>query len=356
MQFNTDNFLSLIKLGIGNVSEATISDPNWDEIESLAKRQGLWAILFDGIERIPEEKRPSKISMLVLIGQVMQGFEKQYSHYCRALYELASFYNAHDFRMMVLKGYACGLNWPKPEHRPYGDIDIWLFGEQKEADAILEKEKRLKIDKSHPHHTIFGCGGFRVENHYDFIDIHHHKSNNELEPILKELGRDDRYFIDLHCEKIYLPSPNLHALFLVKHSIEHFSSTQLTIRQVLDWGFYVKKHGNAVDWEWLITIMDKFGMLFFFYVLNAICIEDLGFDETMFPIAIVDKEIKSRVLNDILYPEFSEQEPLKLFPRIILKYRRWNRNKWKHKLCYKESNLSAFISGIWGHILKPASI
>lgn len=36
--------------------------------------------------------------------------------------------------MMVLKGYGLSLNYLKPSHRPCGDIDIWLFGKQKEAD------------------------------------------------------------------------------------------------------------------------------------------------------------------------------------------------------------------------------
>lgn len=94
--------------------------------------------------------------------------------------------------MMVLKGYACSLNWPKPEHRPCGDIDIWLFGQQKEADKALSKEKGIEIDKSHHHHTVFYWGEFMVENHYDFINVHQNKTNAKLEKVLKELGKDDR--------------------------------------------------------------------------------------------------------------------------------------------------------------------
>ena len=51
--------------------------------------------------------------------------------------ELTAFYNSHGFKMMLLKGYACGLDWPKPEHRPTVDIDIWFLGQQKEADVVL---------------------------------------------------------------------------------------------------------------------------------------------------------------------------------------------------------------------------
>ena len=87
--------------------------------------------------------------------------------------------------MMVLKGYACSIDWPKPEHRPCGDIDIWLFGKQKEADALLVKDKGVIVDTSHHHHTVFDWGGFMVENHFDFINVHHHKSNAAFESLFK---------------------------------------------------------------------------------------------------------------------------------------------------------------------------
>lgn len=78
---------------------------------------------------------------------------------------------------MVLKGYACSIDWPKPEHRPCGDIDIWLFGKQKEADAALAASPKFhdssfKIDSSHHHHTVFDWCSFSVENHYDFVNVY----------------------------------------------------------------------------------------------------------------------------------------------------------------------------------------
>jgi hypothetical protein len=126
--------------------------------------------------------------------------------------------------MMVLKGYACSLDWPKPDHRPCGDIDIWQFGKQVEADAAVAKEKGIKIDNSHHHHTVFWWGDFMVENHYDFINVHHHKGNVELEKEFKQLAFDDTHFVDVNGEKVYLPSPNLHALFLIKHAMTDFTS------------------------------------------------------------------------------------------------------------------------------------
>lgn len=66
--------------------------------------------------------------------------------------------------------------------------------------------------------------------------------------------------------------------------------------------------------------------------------------------------LKDRVLNDILSPEFREEEPKFFLSRVLFKYKRWRANGWKNELCFKESMLSAFWSGVWGHLLKPATI
>lgn len=97
-------------------------------------------------------------------------------------------------------------------------------------------------------------------------------------------------------------------------------------------------------------------MLPLFSIINAICVEDLRFDEALFPKGEVDPKVKERVLNEILSPEFDESKPESLLPRMAFKYRRWKANEWKHDLCYKESRLSAFWSGVWNHLLKPSSI
>lgn len=354
-------FLQLVKLGIGTSKEVNISNEiDWVALKTLADKQGLTAVILDGVNEVlktnPQLSSLNSQLKISWIGEVMQNYELRYAQYEKAIGSLAGFYNQHGFKMMVLKGYVCSLDWPNPKHRPCGDIDIWQYGKQKEADLILSKETGLNIDDSHEHHTIFDWHGFMVENHYDFIDIHHRKSSSELEKIFKELGSDDSEFKDVNGEKVYLPSPNLHALFLLRHMMEHFASTELTLRQLLDWVFFVKKHGKDVDWKWLERILDEFGMTPAYNIFNAICVEDIGFEASIFHQIQFSPILKDRVLNDILFPEFTGDTPKALLPRVLFKYRRWKANGWKNELCFKESMWSAFWSGVWGHILKPSQI
>ena len=376
-------FIELVRLGIGHGTGCKLLTPiDWAALEDLAARQGLSAVVVDGVGKLPENMRPPKPVLLQWIGETLHGYEYRYEQYRKAIAGLASFYNKHGYKMMVLKGYACSLDWPRPEHRPCGDIDIWLFGRQAAADAALSSKfkgqrSKFKVDRSHHHHTVFDWGGFTVENHYDFISTYHHRSHIAYERILKELGTfkvESGEFrvegqlngcsvegckipcVEVCGEKVYLPSANLHALFLLKHAMLHFVGTELTFRQLLDWAFFVKCHGKDVDWGMVVSVLDEHGMMPMFGILNAICVEDLGFEASLFPAVQFDPAVKGRVLQEIFASVYQNDDDEGFMTRQVNRYRRWRDNGWKHDLCYRESRWSAFWCGVWGHILKPASI
>lgn len=356
MNQNHEALLTLTRNGVGHSISTIPAHIDWEAVQDLANAHGLSAVVQDGVEKLPESIRPPKEMLLQWIGSTLQSYEYRYELYCKTIAELAVWYNSHGFKMMVLKGYSCSLDWPKPEHRPCGDIDIWLFGKQKEADAILKKEKGIVIDDSHQHHTVFNWRDFTIENHYDFINVYHHKSNAEFEKTLKELGQDDSRCVDLCGEKVYLPSANLHALFLLKHIMMHFAAESVTLRQLLDWAFFVEMHSKEIDWDWLEGVLEKYGMKKLYDVLNAICVGDLGFDVNIFNRVQFDPDLKGKVLCEILSPAYSIEPPKGLVKRVLFKLRRWCDNEWKHELCYKDSMWSAFWSGVWNHLLKPSSI
>ena len=300
-------FLALVRLGIGNAATVTLPDHiDWDEVEVLAEKQGVLGVVYDGALRHTDSTDSTDFFPLTVklrwIGEVMQGYEQLYVLYRKAVADLGAWYHAHGYRMMLLKGMACGLDWPKPEHRPYGDIDIYLFGHYKEADSALTRELGVKIDNSHHHHTVFEWEGFTVENHYDFVNVHVHESSRELESIFKELANTD------DCLQLtaygLMPSANLHALFLIRHMMSHFTGASMSLRQILDWGFFVKAHHDEVDWKWLVEVLEEYHMKEFFECVNAICVEDLGFDKVEGLGLRVEGRLKERVLSIYLFALF----------------------------------------------------
>lgn len=355
--------LQLVRLGIGHGDPERVFMPEkvkWGRIKGFAVTHGLTAVILDGIgklqERFPDGSFPSEKLTAWWIGEVMHCYEFRYDRYVAAVGELAAFYRQHGLKMMLLKGYACSLNWPRPNHRPLGDMDIWMFDRYQEADRLLETEKGIPVDTSDHHHTVFQWNGFWVENHYDFLNVHHHQSNVAFEAILKPLARDDSHTVEVAGETVCIPSPLLHALFLLRHSIVHFTAKGINLRILLDWAFFVKAHTREIDWPWLEGILDQFGMKPIYQLFNAICVEDLGFDAALFPVCAVDPALKERVLDDILEPEFPNDEPKNLLSRVVFRFRRWHSNRWKRALSFNESDWSSLWNGIVSHLMKPRTI
>lgn len=359
-----DSFFSIIRLGINHPVNLIPDAIDWPSMQDLASKHGLSAIVLDGVQKLMdngllEGGRSMDVALKKKwIGSVIQNYEWKYEDYRNSIAQLAEFYNQHGYRMMVLKGYGLSLNYPIPQHRPCGDIDIWTFGQYREADRIISQTLLIPIDSAHHHHTTFSFNGYLVENHYDFVNVYYGHRNNSFEKVLKELAMDDSVKTEINGEIIYLPSANLNALFLLRHCMLHFASTEMSVRQIIDWGLFIENHTSEIDWPWFLRIIDEYHMMDFFHCLNTICMDDLGFDSSFFPGVEFDSNstLKNRMLNDVLTPEFNEVIPTRVWQRILFKYRRWQANAWKQDLCYGDSRFKAFWSGVWGHLMKPGMI
>ena len=121
-----DSFLNLIRLGVGHSVSFLPDTIDWLSIEDFANKHGLLAVMIDGIERLPERHRPPKDLLLEWIGNTLQSYEQRYALYEKAIGKLAGLYSKHGYKMMLLKGYACSLDWPKRKRPNLGPGLIWL--------------------------------------------------------------------------------------------------------------------------------------------------------------------------------------------------------------------------------------
>ena len=345
--------LSLVRIGInkGNSLTPGVEDVDWEELFSLAQNQGATAIALDGINRCFEDGLALNLDFqtkMEWIGAVSQQ-ETVYMQHEENLQDLALWYKNHDIKMMVLKGYGLSLNYPIPNHRPSGDIDIYLFGDQEKADKLMHDELGIEIDKSHHHHTVFTFQGESVENHYDFLNVHVRKSNVPIERKLKEIANTSI----VNDTNVIYPSTEFNAIYLLRHCAAHFASTEMTVRQVLDWGLFMEKHYKELNWKDYLPYIKKEGMYRFYNLLGLFCMRYLGFDASIFH-GLYEDALNDRFSQEILSPEFKERENGNLLWSLWVKPRRWWHNRWKNRLCYPDSAFSDFTYGLWAKVMKPS--
>lgn len=338
------------------LNTSVFSTADWAEVFEIAAAQGILGICFRAIETLDASCRPKRDCLMNWIGQV-QFMEARYEEHRKVIEELAHFYNDNGTEMMLLKGYGLSIYWPKAEYRPVGDIDIYLGKLWQVGDRMMQDKLGIKVYDAHEHHTTFMYKGTIVENHYDFINVKAHKDAPKIEAKLKELAFvDSKKFQFPKGSKILLPSADFNVIFLIRHLGQHFAGERITLRQLLDWGLFLQQDGNKVKWSKIIPFLKEMGIWTFFNTICAICRDCLGIKLNLCFEIEVKEELKNRILEDILHPEFAEIRPYKLLPILLFKLKRWWYNRWKHPLVYNEWLVPMFFTLLWSHLRRIETI
>ena len=351
-----ESLLSLIRAIVrGDQGVPLAMDVCWAKVKEEAERQGVQGLCLDAFELLPAEQQPDKEILLEWLGLTVF-LERLYESHRKAIEALSCFYQQNGIKMMLLKGYGLSQYWPKPEHRPVGDMDIYLGSCWQEADRLVSDRLAIKVDDSHEHHTCFTFQGVSVENHYDIVNTKVHESSRELEALFKRIAIFDK---PLKMEKgvIYLPSPTLNAIFLIRHLGQHFAGAEATLRQLLDWGFFMQHEHENVDWELVVSTLKEVGIYRFFQQINAICVDYLGFSESSFPQIEREADLERRIIEDILSPEFGKEKPKGNTLQVIcFKIRRFFANRWKRELVFREGIWSQLWYGSIAHLKRFKTI
>lgn len=332
------------------LNEGEISVEEWQVVHSLARRQGVSAIAFEGMMRgkvaIPRAMKMRFIS-------TTDSVEQEYERKKQALLKVARLGNEHGFKLMILKGLGLSLSYPTPQHRPSSDNDIWFFGRQREADRLIAEKFNISINEGHHHHTVFYVDGVMFENHYDFVEQHSRRSARIREQHLKSLSQSGTAIEqEIDGVKLYIPSPNHNALFLLLHSASHFASENISIRHLIDWVMFVKSYGDTTDWDLIYKIADECGFRQFIDCQNAMCIDYLGMPADMVRSAMEDRDVVARAIEDVMAYK-AVDVPNGFIKGWIFRIKRRFAHQWKQKMVFRDNAVEAFILSALTHIIHP---
>ena len=292
MAIETQNaFLSLVRLGVGAENGLIESELNktidWNSLQALAEKQGLSAIVLDGIESLPEQSRPPKEFLLQWIGEVLQS-ESVYAAQWKAACEMSQVFENNYIRTYVLKGFIISECYPKPEHRLSVDLDSFLIPQKGDFDAWelgnqLMEQEGFEVDRTFYKHSTIFLPNLSVENHQFMTAVRGSKRLKNLELLLQSCIRDDKGENKFEGTHLRRPPVMVTALFLIEHAYAHFLHEGLTWRMVLDWMMFSTKHQKEIDWYALGALIEDFGFRRFYdsfvrlgkYLLGVISEEDL---------------------------------------------------------------------------------
>lgn len=263
-------FLQLIRAGIGKSvpNLEGLEHINWVALQDLAEKQGLSAIVLDGVEKLPLEKRPQKIDLLQWIGEVLQ-MEADYTIKEKTSADMALLFENSRIRTYVLKGTVVSECYPNPIHRTSVDMDCFLVPKEGDFDA-WEKGNQViegagfEVKRDFYKNSTCFFPGMTVENHQFLTPFRGNKRLKNLERILQGLIRADKGEDVIEGTCLCRPPVMATALFLVEHAYSHFLHEGLTWKLVLDWMMFSKKHQRDIDWNELDALIEDFGFKRFY--------------------------------------------------------------------------------------------
>lgn len=267
-----ENFLRLVRLGIGHGAESLSGPVDWDEVEALATKQGLLGVVLDGIKcHTDSTENTDTISYkkkLEWLGKVMLE-EERYALQKKASVEMARLFASNGIRTYVLKGMVVSECYPKPQHRVSADVDCFLLPDKGDEDVWekgnqLMEEAGYKVGRGFYKNSSFSLPGLTVENHRFMVPFRGNHRLRRLEAVLQGMLKSDKGEDRFNDTWLYRPPVMVTALFLIEHAYSHFLHEGLTWRHVLDWMMFSHKHKEEIDWQALNAMIDEFGFRKFY--------------------------------------------------------------------------------------------
>lgn len=266
---------------------------------------------------------------------------RRYRYQLAVQQEIVDILQAHGVETMVLKGTHTAQYYPVPERREFGDLDLYFYKQHREADAVAREVLKVELSNESHHHSKYDYRGVTVESHYDYLNRHYPPSNRGYDMLLKA----------------YIPCPILEVLFLVRHMAGHFAASRITLRDLVDWALLCRAQRDEVDWPFVETVVEKYGMMDFVLAVSAVAERRLGIEPPppFFDDGTVDDGTVERIARDIVYGTVEDHAGDGI-GRLGWKLRRWNALRWKRRMVYKEPEFVLCLASIASHIEKPRSI
>ena len=312
-------------------SDATPED--WLQCYRLAVRQGVSALAWEGVERLPMEYAPPldvKLSWALKEKKQCAKYQK----HCLALNELTQLYTQHGIATMVLKGVGLSRLYPVPAHREGGDIDIYTYSADKScmtdeeanqlALELMRKMGAVVEDTLFRKHSEFVFQGVTFENHCLFLHVNECQSIAKAEQWLEEHRASQMVELqDGECQ-VEVPMVTFDRVFVALHAAQHYGYG-LSLKHLCDWTLLAQQDGVELP----VELDDKY-LKQSVATLTQLCNRYLGLEIPAEGGEAMANEMMREILRPPYFRKTPPSDPVKAYWWGIRE--RWHIFRLKHRL------------------------
>ena len=322
METTTQNMLTLLHISLSGKKPdiPVFSYKEWEDIYWLARKHGVVTMINDAIEMLPPDHQPQGD---IALSWTLSAERTRYhfNHQAEVLQRIDSKAQAEGLPYVLLKGMSLARLYPRPDSRACGDIDI-CFPHNYEQGNVLLGNPNAAIDGKHAEMSI---DGVNVENHLHLLDLHYTSQRRAEAFIWKSLDPvpDDHT----------LP-PMANMVYLLMHTVCHLTAKfKLPMRNIIDWGIFLRANRNNLDPQACHRIIQHIGMVNAFNILTYLASEFIETDLSSFIIGRIRQDDVKRMRELILTKKYLDPVPkgLPLTQRIAARARRRRQRSWLYR-------------------------
>ena len=288
-QGTDSQFFALLRSGLWNeVPERApfTAGPDWEALYGQASAQTVVPLVTDGINRLPRELLPADPERLdPFIGSLMTTAERnrRLDAFIPKLFRALA-----GIPVVLVKGQSLALDYPDPERRQPGDIDLLLTPASYEAAkaVLLPKATKVLEESMAVWHQGMHFRSIEVEIHGSIGTLMSRKLDRKLAALLEEQF-DGRAFpaVSIGGAQIPVPEADFNAVYVFVHFLHHYWAGGVGLRQLIDWMTFVSVHKREIHPVILETRLKDLGLLRVWKTFTGFAQEYLGCPAEKLPLA-----------------------------------------------------------------------
>lgn len=288
-QGTDSQFFALLRAGLWNevpARDCFTSGTDWEALYRLAAAQTVVPLVTDGINRLPRELLPAEPERLDPFIGCLMSTAKRNRRLDAFIPKL--FTEIGDIPAVLVKGQSLAVDYPDPERRQPGDIDLLVPPSSYEAAkaALLPKATGVEEEAAGILHQPLLFHSIEVEIHGSISTLLSRKLDRKLAALLEEQfdGRPHPE-VALGEARVPVPEAGFNAVYIFVHFLKHYWSGGVGLRQVIDWVIFVSVHKREIHPVLLEIQLKDLGLLDLWKVFTGFAQEYLGCPMEKLPLA-----------------------------------------------------------------------
>lgn len=296
MKLHQEQLLALIRAGL-KIEKPDLklfeTGTDWEALYQAAKEQTVLGIAFDGLSDLPQENKPPRNLYLKWCNQMLR-IEEQNKKLDHEIGELYALLRSKGIEPILMKGQGVARNYPNPQHRTCGDIDLYIGPENYgTVNALLQMEATRECEENYKH-THVEWHGVEVEIHQIMISLSTPWYNRHLQKDIadwKQGGNQDKN-THIAGTEVSTPPAAFNSAFLLMHALHHFLNEGIGLRQVCDWACELRKNHNPEKLTETANLLKRYGLTRGGRIFGALVVTYLHLPQEYLPLSYTAKDLQ----------------------------------------------------------------